>query len=237
MSFKTFELPSSKPNFETKTFKQMKDIKYFFLASIVLIMSACTTETAENGTAKEPTSKLETAKKSQVIQTAKAKYHVYHSKVKPYTIQIPVEWPIKEHTKSGAMVVKAPKEKGKIEYQATIELNIRQARTVYNEETKKMEAKPMDLGELTKKYIEGLQRSYEEMKVEGIEDAKVGEEAAKVFTYTYLKESEYMKPLKVSSYLFHHQSETYILTFREEESDMEAIQPIFEEMKNSFRFE
>ncbi|MGB0931977.1 MAG: hypothetical protein ACPGVB_14430, partial [Chitinophagales bacterium] len=132
---------------------------------------------------------------------------------------------------------KEPAKEGKIEYPATIELNVRQVRTAYSEESKKMESKPMDLGEAAKKYIEGLERSYDEMKVEGIEDAKIGGEIAKVFTYTYLKESAYMNQIKASTYLFHHASETYILTFKEEVSAIEAIQPIFDEMKDSFTFE
>lgn len=214
----------------------MKTFKQILLVSIILIMSACTTETAENTPTKESTSKAKPAKKNQTIQTANANYHVFHSKAKPYTIQVPVEWPIKEHTKSGSLVVKEPAKEGVIEYPATIELNVRKARMAYNEESKKMESKPMDLGEAAKKYIEGLERSYDEMKVEGIEDAKIGEEIAKVFTYTYLKESEYINQIKATTYLFDHQSETYILTFKEEVANIEAMKPIFDEMKKSLTF-
>lgn len=199
-------------------------------------MSACVTETAENTPSKTPTPKTETEAKNQTIQTANANYHLFHSKARPYSMQIPVEWLIKEHTKSGALTVKAPEKPDTLDYRATIQLNIRKTRLAYSEESKQMEPKPMELQEALDKYMEGLQRSYDEMQVEGIDDTKVGGEIAKVATYTYLKKSEFVNQVKAKTFLFHRDSETYILNFKEEVSNFEAMQPIFEEIKNSFRF-
>ncbi|MEZ4887826.1 MAG: hypothetical protein R3E32_24055 [Chitinophagales bacterium] len=214
----------------------MNTIKHIFLACIILTMSACANDSTNNSPAKENSANTPTDTKSTPIQTAKATYQAFHSKVKPYTLYIPIGWTVKAHNKSGALDAKAPEKTDTIDYQATILLNMRKARMAYNEESKKMEVQPMDLSENAKEYMEGLQRNFDEMNVSPIEDTKVGDEIGKVFTYTYLKEDEFVNRIKAATYIFQHNSETYILTFKEEAKNFEAMQPIFEEIKNSFQF-
>lgn len=214
----------------------MNTFKFTIITFILLIMSACTTETAENTPTSIPAAKEDTSPKNQTVQTPNANYHIFQSKAKPYTMQIPVEWLIKEHTKSGALTVKEPA-KDTIDYRATIQLNARKVRMAYSEEEQKMVAQPMELKEALDSYTEGLKRSYEEMNIEDTQEMKVGGEAAIVSTYTYQKESEFENPIKSQTYLFYHDSEAYILTFKEEAAGFEAMQPIFEEIKNSFKFQ
>jgi len=197
-------------------------------------MSACNSETTES-TPAAPKSKAET--ETKVIETPNGNYLTFSAQAKPYGLHIPVGWTVKEHAKSGTLEAKMLAKKDTIDFLAKVELDIRKSRMAYNEQLKKMEAQPMDLAEVTKKYLEGLERNFDEMEIMGVEGTKIAGANAKVATYTYLKESDFVNTIKAKTYICYHDSEMYILSFKEEKADFEAVEAMFEEMKNSFHFD
>lgn len=197
-------------------------------------MSACNSETTESTST--PT-KSKTDKETKVIETANGNYLTFSAQAKPYGLHIPVGWTVKEHAKSGTLEAKTPAKKDTIDFPSKVELDIRKSRMVYNEQTKKMEAQPMDLAAVTKQYLEGLQRNFDEMEIIGVEDTKIAGTNAKIATYIYLKESDFVNKIKAKTYISYHDSEMYILSFKEEVIGFEAVELIFEEMKNSFQFD
>ncbi len=223
----------------------MNSLKNFFFLSLCLVIISCNSDSSSSSSNKETKPNASSNAKqveakttgSKIIETSNGKYHSFDAGAKPYRMNIPIDWIVKEHAKSGSVAAKSSTKDTKDTFGEMIEVNIRQARRSYNQETKKMEIVPMSLKENIDNYLEGLKRVYKDMEVESMEAVKIGGKNAQLATYTYLHDKEFANKLKAQTFISQYESDNYILTFKAAANQFEVAQPVFEDVKKSFEFE
>lgn len=169
-----------------------------------------------------------------IIKTDLGTYHQVSATHRDYTINLPIDWKIKEHSKSGTL--QAVEVGSKDKFNERIVILPMKGRVTRNQETGKMEAAKVDLTRFSKRHINNLGNQYADFKAIEIGETTLNGQRAKRCIYNYTDKNEEQDQVKVLSYILTKDYEAYIINCVAKADHFKRMKPIFEEICKSFRF-
>ena len=161
-----------------------------------------------------------------------------NAKYRPYTIQMPKNWHIKESYKSGGIKASSRfQEKRPNQYPEIAYVNpLKRGRVIYNKDTGGMEQEDAVLEVFFKEHIANLEKTLTNFKLIEQSDVNLNGEPSKRIICEFTNEEEFRLPLRELMYFVAKESEIYTLGGIDSAEDFEEQLPFFEEIIQTFKF-
>ena len=213
--------------------------KIFFInLLIIILLGACNTSDTSSEKKQLTNNETQVTSSGQANLPFATKFKQLKAQYRPYEIQMPKNWHIKESYKSGGIKAASKFQKERPnQYEEVLYVSpLNRGVVTFNKDTGSMEQGAANLEDFFKEHIVNLENTLTDFKLIEQGDVKLNGLAAKRIIYQFTNKDKYHLPLQELTYFVAKGAEIYMIGGADAAEDFEEQLPMFEEVVKTFKF-